>query len=115
MVTRDGSDAQAASAAIMPPAIIKWRIMKASSSRVAGVPVLCPSRLDCARRSCHRAAMSFDPATLLSSRALASEEGAIVRMSQRMRDLRAKGHDVVGLTIGEPDFDTPDHIQAAAT
>lgn len=58
--------------------------------------------------------MSFDPSSLLSARATASDEGAIVRMSQMTRDLRARGHDVVSLTIGEPDFDTPDFIQAAA-
>ncbi len=36
-------------------------------------------------------------------------------MSQRTRELRAKGHDVVSLTLGEPDFDTPKHIREAAT
>jgi aspartate aminotransferase len=29
-------------------------------------------------------------------------------------ELRAKGHDVIDLGAGEPDFDTPDHIKAAA-
>ena len=36
-------------------------------------------------------------------------------MAQKSRDLRALGHDVVSLTVGEPDFDTPDNIQQAAT
>jgi aspartate aminotransferase len=36
-------------------------------------------------------------------------------MSQRARELRAKGMDVVSLTLGEPDFDTPENIQQAAT
>jgi aspartate aminotransferase len=57
---------------------------------------------------------SFDPATLLAARASASDEGAIIRMAQKTRELRAAGHDVASLTIGEPDFDTPDHIQQAA-
>ena len=57
----------------------------------------------------------FDPAALLVSRSKASDEGPIIRMSQRARELRAKGVDVVSLTLGEPDFDTPDNIQAAAT
>jgi aspartate aminotransferase len=57
----------------------------------------------------------FEPASLLSSRAAASDEGAIIRMAQKTRDLRAKGHDVVSMTIGEPDFDTPEFIQHAAT
>ena len=34
---------------------------------------------------------------------------------QRARELRATGRDIVGLTSGEPDFDTPDHIKDAAT
>lgn len=57
----------------------------------------------------------FDPAALLVSRSQAADEGPIIRMSQRSRDLRAKGVDVVSLTLGEPDFDTPLNIQSAAT
>jgi len=57
----------------------------------------------------------FDPAALLVSRSLTADEGAIIRMSQRARELRARGMDVVSLTLGEPDFDTPDNIQQAAT
>ena len=57
----------------------------------------------------------FDPARSLSHRAAASDEGAIIRMAQKTRDLRAKGRDVASLTIGEPDFDTPAAIQHAAT
>jgi aspartate aminotransferase len=33
---------------------------------------------------------------------------------QRVRAMRAAGHDVIGLTTGEPDFDTPEHIKDAA-
>jgi len=57
----------------------------------------------------------FDPASLLVPRASAADEGAIIRMAQKSRNLRANGHDVVSLTVGEPDFDTPDNIQQAAT
>jgi aspartate aminotransferase len=32
---------------------------------------------------------------------------------QRARELRAAGRDIVGLTSGEPDFDTPDHVNDA--
>jgi aspartate aminotransferase len=39
---------------------------------------------------------------------------ATVAMTSRARELRAAGHDVVQLTIGEPDFDTPPHAVAAA-
>ena len=56
----------------------------------------------------------FDPTALLSSRATSADEGAIIRMSQRTRELRAKGQDIVALTVGEPDFDTPLNIRDAA-
>lgn len=38
----------------------------------------------------------------------------IVIMSEAARQRRAKGHDVINLGIGEPDFDTPDHANKAA-
>jgi aspartate aminotransferase len=56
----------------------------------------------------------FDPTALLSVRAATADEGAIIRMSQKTRELRAKGRDIVSLTIGEPDFDTPENIRNAA-
>jgi aspartate aminotransferase len=58
---------------------------------------------------------NFDPASLLVSRSQAADEGPIIRMSQRARELRARGMDLVSLTLGEPDFDTPENIQTAAT
>jgi aspartate aminotransferase len=58
---------------------------------------------------------AFDATKLLSARTAAVEEAAIIRMAQKARDLKAKGQDVVSLTLGEPDFDTPAFIQAAAT
>ena len=33
--------------------------------------------------------------------------------AQRVRELRATGRDVIGLTIGEPDFETPPHVKQA--
>lgn len=56
----------------------------------------------------------FDSSALLSPRVSAADEGAIIRMSQKTRELRALGHDIVALTIGEPDFDTPLNIRDAA-
>jgi aspartate aminotransferase len=56
----------------------------------------------------------FDPAQQLSPRANAADEGAIIRMAQKSRELRAKGRDIVALTVGEPDFDTPENIRDAA-
>lgn len=35
-------------------------------------------------------------------------------MSQKSQELRAQGVDVINLSVGEPDFNTPDHIKAAA-
>jgi aspartate aminotransferase len=35
-------------------------------------------------------------------------------MTQVARDLKAMGKDVLSLTVGEPDFDTPDHVKEAA-
>ena len=33
--------------------------------------------------------------------------------AQKVRDLRAAGRDIIGLTIGEPDFETPAHVKRA--
>ena len=35
-------------------------------------------------------------------------------INQRARELRAAGHDVINLSIGAPDFDTPDNVRRAA-
>ena len=37
-----------------------------------------------------------------------------VAISNRAMNLRAEGKDVIGLSVGEPDFDTPEHIREAA-
>ena len=50
----------------------------------------------------------------LSNRVLSMEESATIKMSQMARDLAAQGHDVISLSLGEPDFDTPEHIKEAA-
>lgn len=39
---------------------------------------------------------------------------ATLAMSQKSGELKAQGVDVINLSVGEPDFDTPDHIKAAA-
>lgn len=41
-------------------------------------------------------------------------ESATIKMAQLARNLRAEGHDVISLSLGEPDFDTPKHIKEAA-
>ena len=35
-------------------------------------------------------------------------------MNQMSNDLKAKGIDIVNMTLGEPDFNTPEHVKAAA-
>ncbi len=42
------------------------------------------------------------------------EESATIKMAQMSRDLKAKGFDVIDLSLGEPDFDTPVHIKEEA-
>ncbi len=37
-----------------------------------------------------------------------------IEMTQKSRELKAQGHDVISLSLGEPDFDTPDYIKEAA-
>ena len=41
-------------------------------------------------------------------------ESQTLALAKRVRQLRAEGRDIVSLTLGEPDFDTPDHIREAA-
>ena len=39
---------------------------------------------------------------------------ATITITQKARDLKAQGKDVISLSVGEPDFDTPDNIKEAA-
>ena len=41
-------------------------------------------------------------------------EPETLKMAKLGRELRAKGFDITDLSLGEPDFDTPEHIKAAA-
>ena len=41
-------------------------------------------------------------------------ESATLAMARMSRELKAQGHDVIGLSLGEPDFDTPNFIKDAA-
>ena len=41
-------------------------------------------------------------------------EPETLKMAKLGRELRAKGIDVIDLSLGEPDFDTPEHIKEAA-
>jgi aspartate aminotransferase len=50
----------------------------------------------------------------LSARVQAVKPSATLAVDARAKALKAAGKDVIGLGAGEPDFDTPDHIKAAA-
>jgi aspartate aminotransferase len=50
----------------------------------------------------------------LSDRVQAVKPSPTLAITARAAALRAAGKDVIGLGAGEPDFDTPDHIKAAA-
>lgn len=50
----------------------------------------------------------------LSTRVQRMKESATLRMAQLGREVRDQGHDVISLSLGEPDFDTPEHIKEAA-
>lgn len=58
--------------------------------------------------------MSLNPLEMLAPRLQSMEESATIRMAQKARDLAAKGVNVISLTLGEPDFDTPEFIKNAA-
>ena len=51
---------------------------------------------------------------LVSDRIQALSPSATLAMSQKSQELKAQGVDVINLSVGEPDFATPDHIKLAA-
>lgn len=50
----------------------------------------------------------------LSNRINKMAESETLAMSRKSRELKAQGHDVINLSLGEPDFFTPDNIKEAA-
>lgn len=50
----------------------------------------------------------------LSYRLNSLSPSATLAMSQKSAELKAQGVDVINLSVGEPDFNTPDHIKEAA-
>ena len=51
---------------------------------------------------------------LLSDRILNMSTSATLAMAAKARELRGEGKDIIGLSLGEPDFNTPDFIKNAA-
>lgn len=52
--------------------------------------------------------------TALSSLLSRFNEPETLKMAKLGRELRARGVDVIDLSLGEPDFDTPSHVKEAA-
>ncbi len=52
--------------------------------------------------------------SLISNKINQLETSPTIGMAQKSRELKAQGIDVISLSLGEPDFDTPDHIKEAA-
>ncbi|WP_375584315.1 pyridoxal phosphate-dependent aminotransferase [Cyclobacterium xiamenense] len=52
--------------------------------------------------------------SILSDRIINMEESATLAMAKTARELKNQGIDIIGLSLGEPDFKTPRHIQEAA-
>ena len=50
----------------------------------------------------------------LSNRLNRLSPSATLAMSQKSGEMKAQGIDIINLSVGEPDFNTPDHIKAAA-
>lgn len=50
----------------------------------------------------------------LSNRVMSMATSATLAMAAKARELRAEGKDIIGLSLGEPDFNTPDFIKDAA-
>ncbi len=51
----------------------------------------------------------------LSKRLMEMEESATIAMSRKSRELKAEGKDIISLSLGEPDFFTPQFIKDAAS
>lgn len=51
----------------------------------------------------------------IANRVSALKSSSIMEISAKAAQLKAQGHEVISLAAGEPDFNTPDPIQAAAT
>ena len=54
------------------------------------------------------------PAGFLSEVLSRVQPSQTIAVTNKARELKSAGKDVIGLGAGEPDFDTPNHIKAAA-
>lgn len=54
------------------------------------------------------------PQHMLATKVANMSESETLKMAAKARELKSQGIDVISLSLGEPDFDTPDHIKEAA-
>src|SRR6516165_10691269 len=50
----------------------------------------------------------------ISKRAASLAPSLTLAIDSKAKQMKSEGHDVVGFGVGEPDFDTPQHIKDAA-
>ena len=50
----------------------------------------------------------------ISQRIQSLSQSQTLAMSQKSSELKSQGIDVINLSVGEPDFHTPEHIKEAA-
>src|SRR3954452_24502180 len=79
------------------------------SSRTA--PMFPRARERCVRP---RTGRDFSVMAFLADALSRVKPSATLVATQKARDLKAQGRDIVSLSVGEPDFDTPDNIKQAA-
>lgn len=92
------------------PAWLSNQFLKQKSSCVQGLDNLgC-----CASEKAFILRKRIKMAELLSDRIANLPESETIAMAQRARELAEAGKDIINLSLGEPDFDTPQHIKEAA-
>ena len=52
--------------------------------------------------------------TLIAKKLSLIQPSPTIAITMRAKELRSQGKDIIGLSAGEPDFDTPEHIKKAA-
>src|SRR5271157_2811109 len=90
------------------PAILARRALRLKGGRKIRLPFFAV-RFMVARQAHQEPKMAFIADAL--SRVKPS---ATIAVTQKARELKAQGREVISLSVGEPDFDTPDNIKAAA-
>src|SRR5690606_19265007 len=99
---RAGSAAAPPSAWPRFPATRRWK--SRSSPRLDAAPAA----------KDHERDMTATPEQRLSSRLQAVKPSPTIAMTRLAAELRRQGKEIIGLSQGEPDFDTPEHIRQAA-